>query len=99
MQKEMLHGERDEAETTVAPEYAAVVVEALDGDGLVQWAALGTTDERHDGDSDERNDFIAVLTVARNGAEVEWFGGHSARDLEKRMIAGDSGACSTDLSI
>ena len=75
--KEMLHGQRHEAEGRMAAEDATEFVVSLDGDRLVQRPALGAPDERYDGGRDYRNDFSAVL-VGRAGAEVDRFGRHSA---------------------
>ncbi len=74
--EEVLHGQRDEAERSVAAEDAAEVLEALHGDGLVQRPALRASDERYDGGRNDRNDFCAVLARVRARAEVDRFGRH-----------------------
>ena len=59
--EEMLHGQRDEAERSVAAEDAAELLEAFHGHGLVQRPALRAPDERYDGGGNDRNDVCAVL--------------------------------------
>jgi hypothetical protein len=94
VQEVVLYRERHEAQRGMPAEDAAVVFEAADGNGFVQRPSFRPANERDDSGCDERYDFLAVVAFGRLRREVERFGRHSARGLEKPILARSVLGCS-----